>query len=101
MDNFKSAPFSQEDKNLDILEFWQKHSKAYPRLYKISEFVLIIAATNNASERSFNITGLTLSKRRCSLGKDKLRQLMILRSNYDLLGNRFESYGKLLEEVSE
>jgi len=59
-----------------LLEWWKKEEEDFPSLFKLSNFILCIPASEATSERVFSETGRTLANRRQNLDPNSLENLV-------------------------
>jgi hypothetical protein len=60
----------------DILAFWKDHEKIYPRLAKVTRFILACPASSAPAERSFSQAGWTINVRRTRLSPKNVDALL-------------------------
>jgi hypothetical protein len=72
------------DQSVNILSWWRENEVTYPLLAKVARDYLSSSATGVASERTFSIGGLTISKTRARLHPQTVRELLTLKSWKDL-----------------
>ena len=67
----------------DPLAWWKTNEGKFPRIAKLARKYLAIPASEVASERSFSVAGLTVSKLRSALDPDNVDQLTFLHHNHN------------------
>ena len=72
----------------DPLLWWQKNEAQFPYLAKLASKFLGIPATEVASERSFSVAGLTLTKLRATLEPEHVDQIIFIHKNHHFLANQ-------------
>lgn len=75
---------------INLLQWWMEHQDAFPKLFRIAQFIHAIPATSAPSERKFSIAGKILNCLRSSLDPAKVEDLMMLHSNSDKFDNIFD-----------
>uniref|UniRef100_A0ACD5TBU1 Uncharacterized protein n=1 Tax=Avena sativa TaxID=4498 RepID=A0ACD5TBU1_AVESA len=78
LDRYLSEDLFPQEKNFDILEWWEMHSPKYPVLSHIARDVLAIQASTVASESSFSAGGRTISDHRNRIKSDTVEALICL-----------------------
>lgn len=66
--------------DFDLLQWWRKNEKYYPRLCKFAQHVHSIPASSAASERAFSLAGNILTEKRSRLRPKSLDSLLFLNS---------------------
>ncbi|KAL7303447.1 hypothetical protein TKK_0004629 [Trichogramma kaykai] len=66
------------DSDTDILLWWKLHANEYPIIARMARDILCIPATSVPAERLFSEASLVLTKTRCSLKDDSLRELICI-----------------------
>lgn len=69
----------------DILHFWRDKRDTLPIMAHVARKVLAVPASSAASERLFSLAGRTIDERRSLLSAEHVNQLMLVKSNVDLL----------------
>ncbi len=95
--------FSEKNLSTPLLDFWHLSAgkTKFPKLSKIAEYLFSIPSTSNATERAFNQCRLTMNDLRTSLDPERLDQLMVIKSNYDLCNDFVEMVKLPVNEVTE
>ena len=65
----------------DVFDWWHKHKKIYPHLYKMAMRYLIVPATSADSERVFSTAGYVLSCKRSKLSGSHANMIIFLNKN--------------------
>lgn len=73
------------DAEFDLLGWWKLHAAQLPRLSRLAKRVLAIPATSAPSERNFSAAGQIVNKLRTKLNPKNVEDLLVLRSNLDLM----------------
>jgi len=73
----------------DPLSWWEKKEKEYRHLSKLAAKILCIMATSAPSERLFSIAGITISNDRSRMLPEVSESAIVLRSNWESLGDLF------------
>ena len=71
---------SPVDNTVDPLIWWQTHEKNYPVLSQMAKDYLTIQATSVPSERTFSISGLTISKTRNRLDPETAQAIICMKN---------------------
>lgn len=64
------------EEELECMDFWQKHAKVFPRLYRVSMKLLAVPATSSPVERVFSHGGLMMRPHRASQTLSSLSLLL-------------------------
>lgn len=80
VETFRDAPIYS-----DILEFWKKHNKTYPKLAKVARVLLGQPVTTAKSEGEFSVSGCLLRKRRASITPTRVEKVLLIHDNFFLL----------------
>lgn len=67
-----------------VLEYWEKAKEIYPDLYKLAMVVFSVPPTEVQIERDFSSLDFIFTKRRGSLGYERLEDIMLIYLNKDL-----------------
>ena len=62
----------------DLLSFWEKNSKKWPKLSQVTENILSVPAASTSSERVFSMGGLTINDRRTQLSEKNVDGLLFI-----------------------
>ena len=65
-------------KDLDVLQWWQRHQSDFPLLAKMVKKLYCIPASSASSERVFNTAGRTYDERRSNLKPECADSLILL-----------------------
>ena len=84
LEAYKKLPVP-EDADFDLLHWWKFQTSQLPRMSQLAKWVLCIPASSAPSERSFSAAGLLVNKLRTSLNPKNVDDLLLLRSNLDLV----------------
>lgn len=84
VDLYLSQHLDAQDLTMDVIDFWHKKSKEWPKLSQYATFLLSIPATSASSERNLSHAGFTVSKLRTQLKPDKVDELLFIKSNKSL-----------------
>ncbi|KAL7287894.1 hypothetical protein TKK_0017957 [Trichogramma kaykai] len=76
LNNYLESPRPEPDTN--ILIWWKTYANVYPIIARIARDVLRIPATSVPVERLFSEASLVLTKNRCSLNSQDLRELICI-----------------------
>ncbi|KAL7287029.1 hypothetical protein TKK_0018774 [Trichogramma kaykai] len=76
LNNYLESPRPEPDTN--ILIWWKTYANVYPIIARIARDVLCIPATSVPVERLFSEASLVLTKNRCSLNSQDLRELICI-----------------------
>jgi hypothetical protein len=68
------------DTDVDVLEWWKQHARAFPGLARIARDYLAIPATSAPAERVFSRGADLITKKRGSLNEDTIRACLCLKS---------------------
>ena len=68
----------------DVVEWWRNKQERFPILSSIAKDYLCIQITSVPYERSFSISGLTVTKLRNQLNPETVRRLMCLKSWFSI-----------------
>ncbi len=82
----------------DPLLWWKEKHLLYPRLSALAMDYLPIQATSAASERTFSISGLVISDRRCSLLPENASHCVFLKNALPL-AEKYEAVTLALEHL--
>lgn len=74
-------------------EWWRERAAAYPLLSVVARKWLAVPASSAASERMFSSAGLTVSKKRTSLKKERVSTLVFLKTAWPALEAQGVLYG--------
>ena len=77
-------PTIADDGELDIIDFWFDHKSAYPKLFHLASFILVIPASSAASERDVSAAGNIVSEKRSNLDATSIENLLLVKNNSDL-----------------
>nr|VWO95490.1 Lmo0415 protein [Ganoderma boninense] len=77
------------DRDMDILDYWERHKRDYPLLYEIAVTALAFQASSVTSERVFSSSKETDTLRRSKLGGHTMEMLQVVK--YSLRSRRWES----------
>ncbi|KAL7306651.1 hypothetical protein TKK_0001329 [Trichogramma kaykai] len=66
------------DPDTDILLWWKLHEKEYPIIARMARDILCISATSVPAERLFSASSHVLTKTRCSLHDESIRELICI-----------------------
>ncbi|KAL7289334.1 hypothetical protein TKK_0016702 [Trichogramma kaykai] len=69
---------SRPDEKADILLWWKLHCVEYHIVARMARDILCIPATSVPAERLFSEASLVLTKNRCSLDNESLRELICI-----------------------
>lgn len=69
----------------DRLAWWRKHQQFLPQLSKVAKHVLGIPCSSAKSERVFSTGGFMVTKKRNSLGAERVENLIVLKENMRLV----------------
>jgi hypothetical protein len=72
------------DRKYSPLAFWKTREVEFPILAKLARKYLCMQASSAAIERVFSTGGNTVTKKRASLAKDTIEELILLHDNRDL-----------------
>lgn len=75
-----------------ILEYWKEKKNTHPELYKLASVVMAIPPTQTSVERAFSALALVVTSHRTKLGDECLQNILLIRLNYDLLRNYYDSH---------
>lgn len=64
----------------DLLSFWEKQDRSFPKLQHLARRILCIPATSAASERSFSAAGRIIEARRNRLNPGTVDAILFLHS---------------------
>ena len=81
---FKNLSFSDSDRKICPLEYWNNQHASFPKLSKVALRLLSTPATNSSSERSFSAAGNTITHHRNSMSST-VEQLLFVKSNKDIV----------------
>jgi hAT family C-terminal dimerisation region len=74
-------------------EWWRERAAAYPLLSVVARKWLAVPASSAASERMFSSAGLTVSKKRTCLKKERVSTLVFLKTAWPALEAQGVLYG--------
>ena len=97
---YKHLFIDRKTGELPVLTFWALNSLNFPLLSVVARFILSVPATNNATERFFNLSRFTMSKNRSSLDLIRFNQLLVIKSNYDLC-DELRHFSDILQSIDE
>lgn len=80
----------------ECLDLWQRHQKAFPRIYLVAMRVLAVPATSAPVERVFSYSGIIIRPHRARLSANTLSELMLLKCN-----SVVETLSKDIDNVSK
>jgi hypothetical protein len=89
LDRYLSEDLFPQEKDFDILGWWEMHSPKYPILSCIARDVLAIQASTVASESSFSAGGRIISDHRSRLKSDTVEALLCLQDWLNAVGKFF------------
>lgn len=75
--------------NVDVLLWWSERKMKLPTLSKLARFAFSIPASSAAPERNFSTAGSVLSEKRTRLSVSLLEDILICKSNMDLIDGQF------------
>jgi hypothetical protein len=75
----------KDQKDFDILSWWKSVERELPSLSRVARSVLAIPASSSKSESNFSEAKNLLGQKRTNLDPKKVENLVISRSNYDLI----------------
>ena len=67
--------------NVNVLEWWKRHSDCYPSLACLVKCMLCVPATSVPAEQVFLTVGLAITHQQCSLNPDNADMLIFLQKN--------------------
>jgi len=70
---------------LNPLGWWKLNEHRYPRLAALARKYLCVQPSSAAVERVFSVSGNIVTKRRASLAKDTIEDLVLCHDNIDLV----------------
>lgn len=70
--------------NDDVLIFWKKNDKIFPRLALVARAILAIPITSTASEGAFSEAGCLIRSRRASIAPHRVEKVLFVHDNYNL-----------------
>lgn len=76
IDEYLYSP--QSDAKINLLQWWKNHQNVYPVLAAIARDVLCVPATSVPVERMFSEAAHVVTKTRCSLQDEKIRELVCI-----------------------
>lgn len=80
VETFRDAPMYS-----DVLEFWRKHNKTYPKMAKVAKVLLGQPLTTAKSEGEFSVSGCLIRKRRASITPTRVEKVLLIHDNFFLL----------------
>ena len=72
---------SDEEAEINCLDFWNMHAKVYPRIFNVAMRVLGVPATSAPVERVFSHGGIIMRPHRARLSATNLSSLIFLKCN--------------------
>ena len=82
---FDEYKLIQEDKNIDLYEFWKKlNNGKFSSLSKVAIEILSVLVTSASSEREFSVAKRILGYRRLSMTQDHVEDLSIIVTNNEI-----------------
>lgn len=72
-------------KDFDILMWWKNHQNIFPIISKVARTLLAIPCCSSKPESDFSVAGYLKSSRRYNLAPDILDDMLVVKSNYDLI----------------
>lgn len=68
----------------DVIEFWKKHHKSYPKMAAVARVVLFLPLTTGKSEGSFSTSGCVIRSRRASITPTRVEKVLFVHDNFHL-----------------
>ncbi|XP_043461187.1 uncharacterized protein LOC122497881 isoform X2 [Leptopilina heterotoma] len=90
LDDFLKIP--RIPKNENLLEYWETKKDLFPELYSLSNIVHAAPMTQVSVERLFSSMKFILSDLRTNLSHDILDDILLVRSNKELLLEKEETF---------
>lgn len=90
----------QVGSDTELLKFWKSNEPVLPILAKIAREVFSIPVSSASSEREFSIGTLVCSAQRSSLSPEKVSDLMLLKSNSEVVSNYKNARGPIEAKYS-
>ena len=77
---YMKSPVIDYEENFDVILWWSGKTDIYKKLSRMAADFLSLQPSSTASERTFSLGGMTISKNRTSLHTESARELMCLKS---------------------
>lgn len=68
-----------------IFDEWEKRKEKYPELYELACMIYCIPPTQTTVERSFSAMAFVFNPKRCQLGKEMLKNILMIKLNKELV----------------
>ncbi|KAJ4747750.1 Zinc finger BED domain-containing protein RICESLEEPER 1 [Rhynchospora pubera] len=79
LSSYTGLPTNLEDESIDILDYWKRHSSAYPTLAMMARDIFAVPVSTVPSESCFTSANRILSDRRSKLGPNVFERLVCLK----------------------
>lgn len=76
--------FREAPSYMDVIEFWKKHHKTFPKLAAVAKVVLALPLTTSKSEGSFSVAGCVVRSRRASITPMRVEKVLFIHDNFHL-----------------
>ena len=76
-------------KNFDVLDYWEKNARTFPKLYAVFSYLGCAPATSADSGRAFSLANNIIKPTRTNLSSSKVNQMFILNSRLKINNYNF------------
>ncbi|KAJ1696123.1 hypothetical protein LUZ63_004635 [Rhynchospora breviuscula] len=79
LSSYTGLPPNMEDESIDILDYWKRHSSAYPTLAMMARDIFTVPISTVPSESYFSSANRILTDRRSKLGPNVFERLVCMK----------------------